>query len=305
VATPKILLYYGFAELSDPDAIRLWQHTLCDALGLRGRIIVAPTGINGTLGGDVRALKKYIKVTKQYPAFAAIDFKWSDGTALPDGSTADFPKLSVKVRPELVAFGAPDAVQVRGGAVVDGGEHLSPTQLHDLVAAKDVVFFDGRNRIESEVGRFKDAVRPPVDTTREFIDLLDSGEYDHLKDQPVVTYCTGGIRCEILTPLMKQRGFREVYQLDGGIATYGAEYGDDGLWEGSLYVFDGRITTDFSDHAAVVGTCDICGAGTSAVVDCADVDCVRQFVRCDACVAREPRCRSQVARQPPRIGVRA
>ena len=295
MATPKILLYYAFAELADPEAVRLWQHTLCDSLGLRGRIIVASHGINGTLGGDVIALKRYVKVTRQYPAFKGIDFKWSDGTALPDGSTADFPRLSVKVRPELVAFGAPDEVEVHDGQVVDGGTHLTPEELHALVEREDVVFFDGRNRIESAVGHFRDAVLPPVDTTREFIDLLDSGAYDHLKDRPVVTYCTGGIRCEILTPIMKRRGFREVYQLDGGIATYGDRFGDDGLWEGALYVFDGRIATEFSDHAAVVGRCDTCGAPTSAVVDCADVACVRQFVRCDRCAARTSSCEVHAA----------
>src|SRR5690606_4894946 len=153
------------------------QHTLCESLGLRGRIIVAPTGINGTLGGDVVALKQYVRGTKRYPAFKGIDFKWSEGTALPDGTTADFPRLSVKVRPELVAFGAPEEVQVRDGRVVDGGTHLTPQQLHELVESKDVVFFDGRNAIESEIGRFRDAVRPPVRTTREFIDLIDSGAY--------------------------------------------------------------------------------------------------------------------------------
>lgn len=295
MATPKILLYYAFAELADPEAVRLWQHTLCDSLGLRGRIIVAPHGINGTLGGDVIALKRYVKVTRQYPAFKGIDFKWSDGTALPDGSTADFPRLSVKVRPELVAFGAPDEVEVHDGQVVDGGTHLTPEELHALVEREDVVLFDGRNRIESAVGHFRDAVLPPVDTTREFIDLLDSGAYDHLKDRPVVTYCTGGIRCEILTPIMKRRGFREVYQLDGGIATYGDRFGDDGLWEGALYVFDGRIATEFSDHAAVVGRCDTCGGPTSAVVDCADVACVRQFVRCDRCAARTSSCEVHAA----------
>ena len=217
--------------------------------------------------------------------------KWSEGTLLPDGTSADFPRLSVKVRPELVAFGVPDEVEVRDGQVVDGGTRLDPDALHALVAEReDVVFFDGRNRIESAVGRFTDAVIPPVDTTREFVDLIDSGAYDHLKDRPVVTYCTGGIRCEILTPIMKRRGFREVYQLDGGIVTYGDRFGDDGLWEGSLYVFDGRITQDFSDHAAVIGVCDTCGGPTSAVVDCADVDCVQQFVRCGSCAAADSRC---------------
>lgn len=285
MATPKVLLYYAFADLPDPEAVRLWQHTLCDALGLRGRIIVASHGINGTLGGDVLELKKYVKATKSYAPFRGIDFTWSEGRALDDGTTADFPRLSVRVRDELVTFGAADEVRLDGHEVVDGGTHLSPEQLHELVASKDVVFFDGRNRIESAVGRFVGAVLPPVDTTREFADLLDSGVYDHLKDRPVVTYCTGGIRCEILTPLMKRRGFTEVYQLDGGIATYGEAFGDDGLWEGSLYVFDDRMTTDFSDHAAVVGRCDTCGAATSAVVDCDDVSCVQQFVRCDACAS--------------------
>jgi UPF0176 protein len=290
VATPKVLLYYAFADLPDPEAVRLWQHALCDALDLRGRIIVAPHGINATLGGDVVELKTYVRATKAYAPFRDAAFKWSEGRARPDGTTADFPRLSVKVRPELVAFGAPDAVSVDGHRVANGGTHLDPVQLHELVEREDVVFFDGRNRIESAIGRFRGAVVPPVDTTREFVDLLDSGAYDHLKDRPVVTYCTGGIRCEILTPLMRERGFAQVYQLDGGIATYGETFGDDGLWEGSLYVFDDRMTMDFSDHAAVIGRCDTCDRPTSAVVDCSDAACVVQFVRCDACAADDPGC---------------
>ncbi len=295
MATPKVLLYYTFAELPDPDAVRLWQHTLCDSLGLRGRIIVSPHGINGTLGGDVVALKKYVRATKAYSSFRDIAFTWSEGRALDDGTTADFPRLTVKVRPELVTFGAPEAVRLEARQVVDGGTHLDPRQLHDLVSREDVVFFDGRNRIESAVGRFRGAVVPAVDTTREFVELLDSGAYDHLKERPVVTYCTGGIRCEILTPLMKQRGFREVYQLGGGIVTYGEAFGDDGLWEGSLYVFDDRLTVDFSDHAAVIGRCDICTAPTSDVVDCADVSCVDQFVRCSPCAMVDAGCRMHCA----------
>ncbi|MFC5676374.1 rhodanese-related sulfurtransferase [Aeromicrobium endophyticum] len=290
MATPKVLLFYGFAPLADPEAIRLWQHTLCDSLSVRGRIIVSKDGINATLGGDVVALKKYVKATRSYPPFKGIDFKWSEGRSRDDGTTADFPRLSVRVRDELVTFGAPDELQVDDQGVVDGGTHLTPAQLHELVAAKDVVFFDGRNQIESAIGHFEGAVRPAVETTREFVAALDSGAYDHLKDKPVVTYCTGGIRCEVLTPLMRNRGFHEVYQLDGGIATYGEAYGDDGLWKGSLYVFDDRITMDFSDHAALVGSCDRCGEATNRVADCGDVACVRQMVRCDSCLADEQMC---------------
>lgn len=295
MATPKVLLFYGFAPLADPDAIRLWQRTLCESLDIRGRIIVSKDGINATVGGDVTQLKKYVRGTKAYAPFKNIDFKWSEGRALEDGTTADFPRLSVRVREELVTFGAPDELKVDDQGVVDGGTHLSPEQLHELVAQKDVVFFDGRNQIESDIGHFKGAIRPAVDTTREFIAALDSGIYDHLKDQPVVTYCTGGIRCEVLTPLMKNRGFTELYQIDGGIATYGDKYGDDGLWEGSLYVFDDRITMDFSDHAALVGQCDSCGTATNHVADCGDVSCVRQMVRCDSCLGDDSMCARHAA----------
>lgn len=295
MATPKVILYYAFAPLADPEAIRLWQHTLADSLGLRGRVIVSPHGINGTLGGDVVELKKYVRGLRSYAPFKDADIKWSAGEALPDGTTALFPKLSVKVRDELVAFGAPGEFEVDGEGVVDGGTKLTPEQLHELVEREEVVFFDGRNRIESEIGRFRDAVRPPVDTTREFLGLLDSGAYDHLKDKPVVTYCTGGIRCEVLTPLMRKRGFREVYQLDGGIARYGETFGDDGLWEGSMYVFDGRGATDFSDHTARVGRCDRCDRPTNTARDCSDIACVAQFARCDTCADLDLACATHAA----------
>lgn len=285
MATPKILLYYAFVPLADPTAIKLWQQTLADSLGLRGRIIVSADGINGTLGGDVTQLKKYIKGTKAYLSFKGIDFKWSEGNADADGRSADFPRLTVRVRKEVVTFGVPDELAVDADGVVGGGTKLSPQDLHTLVAEKDVVFFDGRNKVEAELGRFKGAIIPDVDTTREFIAEIESGKYDHLKDRPVVTYCTGGIRCEVLTPLMKNRGFSEVYQLDGGIARYGEAFKDDGLWEGALYVFDGRRTMTFSDHAAVVGSCYRCGGPTSRVEDCREASCLEQLVVCDGCVA--------------------
>lgn len=291
VGTPKVILFYVFAPVPDPAAIRLWQLALAGSLGLRGRVIVSPHGINATLGGDVVDLKAYVSGLREYEPFRRADVKWSEGRALEDGrTTALFPRLSVKVRDELVTFGDPAALRVDASGVVGGGQHLTPEELHELVARKDVVFFDGRNAVESGIGHFRDAVRPPVSTTREFIGLLDSGAYDHLKDVPLVTYCTGGIRCEVLTPLLRERGFAEVYQLDGGIHRYGERYGDDGLWEGSMYVFDERTTVEFSERAAVVGRCDRCGAATRRVVDCDDGRCVAQTIRCDACAQTDTAC---------------
>ncbi|WP_127792002.1 rhodanese-related sulfurtransferase [Agromyces sp. LHK192] len=284
----KILLFYAFAPLADPDAIRLWQRDLCESLGLRGRILISKDGVNGTLGGEMSALKRYIRKTRDHAALQAADFKWSEGTGLDaDGRSLDFPKLSVKVRDEIVSFGAPGELAVDADGVVGGGARLTPDALHDLVDERgdEVVFFDGRNALEAAIGRFRDAIVPPTETTRDFVDLLDSGAYDHLKGRPVVTYCTGGIRCEVLSSLMASRGFGEVYQLEGGIVRYGERYGDDGLWDGSLYVFDGRGSVDFSDHTAVIGRCAGCGAPTKRTANCPDASCRRQFVACESCDA--------------------
>jgi UPF0176 protein len=310
---PKIILYYVFAPLADPDAVRLWQRDLCESLGLRGRILISPHGINGTLGGELDAVKRYVRKTREYPAFAGLDVKWSEGTGLEASpasrhtvyrASTDFPRLSVKVRPEIVSFGAPGELVVDDEGVVGGGVHLAPDELHELVDAKrasgeEVVFFDGRNAFEAAIGRFEGAVVPDVATTRDIVAELDSGRYDHLKDKPVVTYCTGGIRCEVLSALMRARGFGEVYQLDGGVVRYAERFGDAGLWKGALYVFDKRGSLSFAPRgegpgegqgdgrgegrgqAHDIGVCTVCGSSTSAMRNCADPACRVQLVVCE------------------------
>ncbi len=273
MAVPKIVLFYVFTPLADPEAIRLWQYTLAEANNLTGRILVSEHGINATVGGDIHDVKRYVKGTRSYVPFKDADIKWSNGLG------DDFPRLSVKVRSEIVTFGAPGELKVDADGVVGGGTHLAPGEVHRLVEGRgdDVVFFDGRNGFEAEIGRFRDAVVPDVSTTREFVHELDSGKYDHLKDKAVVTYCTGGVRCEVLSSLMRSRGFGEVYQLDGGIVRYGETFGDTGLWEGSLYVFDKRMNIEFSDQAKTLGRCSKCGGPTSRYENLPD-DRGREFV---------------------------
>ncbi|MGO3362332.1 MAG: oxygen-dependent tRNA uridine(34) hydroxylase TrhO [Corynebacterium sp.] len=280
-AETRILLYYRFTPVADPTAVMLWQRTLCESLGLRGRIIISRHGINGTVGGPLDGVKQYIRRTREYPGFKDMDFKWSPGSA------DDFPKLSVKVREEIVSFGAADELQVDENGVVSGGTHLSPTQVNDLVEKRggDVVFFDGRNAMEAQIGRFRDAVVPDVTTTQDFVGELESGKYDDLKDRPVVTYCTGGVRCEVLSSLMRNRGFSEVYQLDGGIVRYGEQFGDDGLWDGSLYVFDKRMHVEFSDDAQSLGHCIHCGTATNTFHNCINGDCREMVLLCDSCAS--------------------
>ena len=299
MSDPKILLYYAFAPVEDPEAVRLWQFELCRSLGLRGRIIISKHGINGTVGGEIDACKEYLKRTREYGPFKTLEPKWSEGSGFepetpellkgvdrraPWKRLIDFPKLSVKTRDELVAFGIPEETVVTEEGVIGGGEHLSPERVNELVAQRgdDVVFFDGRNAWEAEIGRFKNAIVPDVRTTHDFIEQIESGAFDDIKDKPVVTYCTGGIRCEILSAAMINRGFTEVYQVDGGIVKYGEAFGNDGLWEGSLAVFDGRETIDFAPDAALLGTCTVCGERSNHVANCAAWPCKERFVACAA-----------------------
>jgi UPF0176 protein len=253
--------------------------TLAKSLNLKGRIIISRHGINGTLGGDMSDLKKYVRATKEYPGFKKIDFKWSEGTG------SDFPKLSVKVRDELVTFGIPENLEVNENGIIGGGEHLSPEKVNELAKqlGEDLVFFDGRNAYEAKVGRFKDAVIPDVKSTKDFVAELDSGKYDYLKEKTVVTYCTGGIRCEILTKVMKERGFDKVYQIAGGIVRYGEKYADSGLWQGSLYTFDKRMVIDFSESPELIGKCDACSEPTKQFHNCANVFCHNLFLLCQEC----------------------
>ena len=178
----KILLYYGFTPIADPEAVRLWQQALCESLNIKGRILVSKHGINGTVGGDMSALKKYVKTTKKYPGFKKIDFKWSSGTG------EDFPRLNVRVKDELVAFGSPAEIDVDINGVINGGKHLKPYEVDKLVEERgeEVVFFDGRNAFEAKIGKFKNAIVPDVESSRDFISEIESGKYDHIKDKPIV-----------------------------------------------------------------------------------------------------------------------
>lgn len=282
----KIILYYKFVPVSDPAMTMRWQRELCMRLKLKGRIIISPHGINGTLGGKLESLRAYKQEMNRSILFKGITYKWSDGRA------DDFPKLSIKVRDELVAFRAADELVVSENGVENGGIHLKPEQVHKMVQERgdEVIFFDGRNTYEAKVGKFKNALIPDVKTTPDFLKELEDPKYDAIKKRPIVTYCTGGVRCEILSVLMKNRGFQEVYQIDGGIVKYGEKFGDDGLWEGSLYIFDGRMNHRFSASSKDIGTCVHCQAKTSNFINCGDVSCNRLVLSCENCAPTHNLC---------------
>ena len=288
----KVILFYKFTPVSDPETTMFWQRSLCQKLGLKGRILISKHGINATLGGEVRALKDYVKEMNIHPSFKGIQYKWSAGSA------NDFPRLRVKVKDEIVAFRVADETKVDEKGVVGGGKHLKPAALHKLMKEKgeEVIFYDGRNAYEAKIGKFRDAIVPDVDTSKDFIKDIEQGEIAKHKDKPIVTYCTGGIRCEILSSLMKNRGYEEVYQMDGGIVKYGERYKNNGYWKGKLYIFDERMVTAFSDDAADLGDCVHCSNKTSNFENCMNKQCNQLILVCADCIsdtACSKECRSK------------
>lgn len=277
----KIILYYKFVPVKDPEMTMHWQRELCTRLELKGRILISPHGINGTLGGDIESLRAYKRAMNESGIFRGITYKWSNGVK------DHFPKLKVKVKPEIVAFDAADEIVVSEKGIENGGKHLKPAALHKLVdekkqAGQEVIFYDGRNMYEAQIGKFKDTIIPNTVTSRDFKKDLETGEIAKHKDKPIVTYCTGGIRCEILSAMMLNRGFKEVYQMDGGIVKYGEKFADDGLWEGKLFVFDDRMQMGFSDKAKDIATCESCGKKTSNQINSTNIR-RKLYVMCEEC----------------------
>lgn len=265
----KIILYYKFVPVRDPDMTMRWQRELCARLGLKGRVIVSSQGINGTLGGPVECLREYKKLMGESITFKGIQYKWSDGGA------SDFPKLSVKVRTELVTL-EPEVTF----DVFDQGTPLSPKQWHEFLADNpEAIVFDARNEYESDIGTFKNAIKPKIKNFRDIKPELKKLP----KDKPVLTYCTGDIRCEYLSAYMKHQGFSDVYHLDGGIVKYGEEFGDEGYWEGKCYVFDKRMNIGFSPQAKDIACCVHCGVKTSQQDNCTNPSCHLQTVMCTDC----------------------
>lgn len=202
-----------------------------------------------------------------------------------------FPKLSIKVRSETVTLGLPRDIEVDEHGVVNGGERIRPEDLDAFMANNpDAILFDGRNNYESAIGKFKNAVTPDVPTFKELPDELDKPEYQKLKEKKVVTYCTGGIRCETLSALMKQKGFKNVYQLHGGIVKYGEAKKDSGLWEGKCFVFDRRMHVAFSDQSKDIGTCVQCDGATSHYENCTNQACNSLVLICKDCAASSRVC---------------
>lgn len=266
----QVLLYYKYVPIQDPEQFAQDHLQFCKDLGLKGRILVAEEGINGTVSGTIEQTHAYMEHMRQDERFA--DIMWKIDKA--DGHA--FKKMFVRYRPEIVTLqlGEEDL-----NPTETTGQYLSPEEFKEALLDEDTLVLDARNDYEYDLGHFRGAVRPDIRNFRELPQWIRENK-EKFMDKRVVTYCTGGIRCEKFSGWLLKEGFEDVAQLHGGIATYGNDPKVQGeLWDGKMYVFDNRIAVDINkkEHV-IVGKDWFDGSPCERYVNCANPKCNRQML---------------------------
>ena len=269
------LSFYQYAKIGNPQEFRDLLFIVWDKLDVLGRIYVAQEGINGQLS---------------LPADRFNEFKahldtigFLNGIRLNIAIEQDnmsFLKLKLKVRNKIVADGLNDSTF----DVTNKGVHVGASKFNELIEDENTVLVDMRNHYESEIGRFKNAVTPDVDTFRESLDIIEDDLKEHKEDKKLVMYCTGGIRCEKASAYFKHKGFKNVYQLEGGIIEYTRQIKEENLenkFLGKNFVFDERRAEKISDD--VIAQCHQCGESFDIHTNCANDACHLLFIKCDVC----------------------
>lgn len=284
----RLLSYYGYAHVESPEERRDAQRALCESLGILGRIYIAEEGINGTCAGSEEAIRAYREATHAMFGPGVVDFKEEEVAYVP------FADLRVRVRPWLVNLGEGNNVLPEK----EGGKRLKPHEWKAFMeSGRKFTMLDVRNGYEAKIGHFEGALAAPYQYFHEFPKWVDELELD--PDEPVLMYCTGGIRCEKFSGLLTRNGHKEVYQLDGGILRYAEEVGGDHFL-GNVFVFDDRMSVDIGGDETP-GRCSHCGAVTSRVINCANVDCHTLHVTCDDCVRATKATCSPSCLEAPRL----
>lgn len=288
----RVLLYYKYVRIDHYEEYAAEHLAFCKELGLKGRILIAEEGINGTVSGTVEQTDAYMEYMRQDPRFHDTFFK------IDEVQEHAFKKMFVRAKKELVTFRLEDDIDPNQLT----GKYLSPKEFHDALLEDDVIVLDGRNYYEYDIGHFRNAIRPEVESFREFPDWIRENLSQH-KDKKILTYCTGGIRCEKLSGFLIREGFKDVSQLHGGIVTYGKDPEVQGrLYDGKCYVFDERICVPINqtEEDVVVGKCRFCGKQEDRYVNCANPECNEQMVCCEECEKTHQRSCSTACLEHPR-----
>jgi UPF0176 protein len=285
----RILLYYKYVKIEDHENYVKLHHKFCHSLGILGRIIIAPEGINGTLSGTYDQTEAYINAMKMDLRFADMDFK------IDEAKEHAFRKLYVRAKKEIVTLNLEEDIDPNEIT----GKHLKPAEFLEAMKEENVIIIDARNDYEYDLGHFKNAVRPDVRNFKEFPEWVKENR-DKFKDKKILAYCTGGIRCEKFTGLLLKEGLKDVNHLKGGIINYSKDPKTKGsMFEGKCYVFDERISVDinFAEGYTLVGKCYLCGKPHDRYVNCAHLSCHFQFICCEECEVKYKRSCSKECRE--------
>ena len=263
-----IILCYKFTEIADPEEFAAGQREFCRKVGLLGKILVAAEGINGSFSGTREQIERYKYYLTGIDGFSDITFK--EETAL----FHPFKKLIVRVKKEIIRMEQELDMSRRG-------KYITPEELLRLYeSGEDFIMLDTRNKYESDVGRFRNAVTLPIDSFREFPEALEA--LRDKKYRKIVTYCTGGIRCEKATAYMTGSGFTDVCQLKDGIISFCQQYPDT-VWEGKCFVFDDRLLSDVEAEGQVISRCVLCGESSDRYQNCRNPVCDDLVILCLKC----------------------
>lgn len=270
----KVLLYYKYVKLRNPEQIMLKQKELCQALNLKGRIIIAKEGINGTVAGTLKNINAYIAKTSKIKAFSGMEWKesWANEQV--------FPKLKIVVRDEIVTLGLKKKSQ--DVPIFKKAHYIEPEEVQGLYEnSAEFIMIDARNIYEAKVGKFKNALVAPIDNFRDFPKFAK--KLTKYKDKEVVTYCTGGIRCEKASAYLRLKGFKKVRQLHGGIHEYAKKAGGK-YFEGEMFVFDKRLHVPVNQvNPTILTSCIYCQVPITRLTDCAVFSCHSLFTCCQSC----------------------
>lgn len=270
----QVLLYYLFTPIVDPETFAKEHKDFMTSLHLKGRVLIAKEGINGTLSGKKEETQAYIDTMRRDPRFKDMVFK------IHEEEKNAFRKLYCKAKESILTLEEQDDVDPNQQV----GEYLNPKSWHEMLQKEDVVILDGRNGYEYDLGHFRGALRPDITNFKEFPQWIDENLNDK-KDKTIIAYCTGGIRCEKLTGVLLHKGFKSVYHLEGGIVTYGQDKDVKGdLWDGKCYVFDDRISVPINQvEPIIVSKCIHCQNLSDRYINCTNDDCHLQHISCDIC----------------------
>jgi UPF0176 protein len=280
----KVISFYKYVDVENPESLAKEHLDWCLANGIKGKVYLAKEGINGSVFGEDEVTDKYKSHLKSYKIFEDVWFKET-----PTYQVA-FNKMHVRVKNEIVNSGLNET------SLEYTAPKLTPEQLLKFYEdKKDFVIVDARNWYESKIGKFKNAITPQITHFREWPKVVESlSEY---KDKTIVTYCTGGIRCEKASAYMREQGFKDVYQIDGGILNYIQQFPDT-YWEGGMFVFDDRrvFEPNTKEELKYTSNCHFCDKPTSYHINCHNIDCDKIIVCCHDCKIENEYCCSNECR---------